>query len=216
MRHTPSEIDPAVHSYHLSKEKQQVRELLSGLIPVAGSVLTFAGLYGKDAIYFWEKRRALVHSIEHDANVFEQQKKHIKNRGAVTPCFGEAANVISSLANIKLIFDLVHLDFCGPYNKLKEDAIHLTMRHMVKKNGHLALTLMAARDGNLAGTQLVQNLEGGKAEYLGNRMEKLNSYIWAFSLEIGKEYKLKQCKTYHNDTLPNAPQMMFCLFKRNK
>lgn len=198
-------------SYLNSGEKNKIRLYLADLIPYHARVLTMAGEIGKDARIFIETKNAHVSSIEHNLEIFKKQQNSLKDKNAVM-YFGEINEILPFLEKHTTKFDLIFLDFCGPYDLKKETGIENAMK-LLGKNGHLAFSFMLAREmtNTLINTKMVESLEGGIRDYMKDKMDSIKAAVHNISSELKIEFKLLNAIQYtnSNDEVKAVPMAFF-------
>jgi len=211
------------YSFYLSKVKQEIREELSGLLQrFKGNkkVMTLGGIYAKDAKMF-ASQNATVFSIERNKDVFEKQKQEVKHYPIVT-ILGNVEDIIDDSIISGIDFDLVYLDYLGPYTSSKEKTIiSLIKNNTLSKDGYLCLTLELAREKEsfFSGTVIKDITCGGNiSEYYESRSSILEQGIKDLGVEYGVKFKTVMCKEYKNtdsegEVIKKAVPMLLLVYK---
>lgn len=205
--HTPS--------YFISDKKDEIRNLLCEVCPPYGNVLTLAGPMAKDARLFSERKHAKVSIIERDREAYGIQTNNTKDNPRIHRYFGEALDVVKTLSGLVEPFDLIYLDFCGPYSKSNEDTIFHTMKGVLACQGYLALTFLIGREHDIEQTRLASKLERGKHDYIADRVSAIEAILYHFSLDLGVRINIEKKFTYHNNDADSC-EMIFFLVRRVK
>jgi hypothetical protein len=202
-------------SYYRSSIKNEVRNLLADHCPKQANVLTLAGPYAKDAKLLIERCGAKVSSIEHDSSRFQDQKRLTKYQREFFKFQGEAVKLLPWLIEHAEPYNLIFLDFCGPYGPTNEQTIQLALKALAP-GGVLALTFLQGRENQLQETRLCREfLERGPQEYLQARMHGVRAIMQHFGREAGMRLQCVVSQEYRN-SYKDASEMMFFLYKHIK
>ena len=215
---------PEDSSFYFSEIKQKKRELILSLLSSMSSskvVLTLGGLYAKDAKMF-AAQGARVLSVEMDKDTFVKQKNELIHYPNVTPLFGKLENVIEQDFIHTFSFNLVYLDYLGPYNKSKEDTIiALFNKNLIAKDGYICLTVMLAREDkkNFKDTILLNvTCQDDINLYFENREDILAQTLRDIARASGKRLKTISIGRYRNNEIDlnissATPPMFLCIMK---
>lgn len=214
-------------SFYLSKTKQEIRNRINDLVksfsPNIPTVLTLAGAYGKDAKMF-ASQNARVISVEKDKETFEAQKKELQRVYNSITCFhGDLRDVIAEGKLDHYEFDLVYLDYLGPYTKSKEDTLsYLFENNLLIKNSYLCLTLELAREDTKNFKDTILNditCQGYPQRYFEDRLGIIKQAVKDTAHEYNRKLKTISMERYRNNDLDNkmynknCPPMMLLIMK---
>ena len=211
------ELSPTA-SFLRSDTKQQLRELIADHCPDYANVLTLAGPFGRDARLLIERKHAKVTSIEHSKRIFRTQVRNTKGKSAFTPIKGEVNEVLPILVKHYPPFEVVFLDFCGPYGPANEKSLETVISSkLLLKNGLLAITFMIGREARLNDTRLcTQFLEQGTKGYLENRVLSIEAMIQHLARESRTRYSPLIKPLVYRNRKQEATEMMLFFYKRVK
>ena len=204
------------NSYLDSPIKQEHREILKGiLMKKKGNkkVLTMSGLIGKDA-KMYASQNSVVFSIERDKEVFHKQVEELRQYPVVSLNTSMLDFIKSDFVE-KVLFDLVYLDYCGPYTRNTEDTLkEVFKKKIISQEGHLAITLALSRDGYqsiLSNTDLL-NLTccGDTRYYLENRVKVITATIKSIAKEHHITLLEKHRREYKNPG--SKMEMLFLVY----
>lgn len=220
-KETEQETRSKDFSFYTSETKQKIRDRVRSLLGSSAAnkkVLTLGGLYAKDAKMF-QAQNAVVFSVERDRGIFERQKKEVANY-PIVPVLGTVENFVKNPLAASLEFDLVYLDYLGPYTLSKEETLKSVLAgNTLKKGGHLCLTLELARDDakNIKGSVLESVTCGGNVEeYFADRQGCIEQAALDLAQKCSRKVKIVACESYRNQskkTGKNSPQMLFLALK---
>lgn len=214
-------------SFFDSWVKEMIRNQLAEICPLNANVMTLAGPEGKDAKTFASRKKARVTTVEHNRQIFEKQFRDFKYKSQIFPFFGEADEMLEVFGRSAPPFDLIYLDFCGPYSVSKERTIIKAMGKVLNPEGYLAITLLMSREYDIEQTKMASFLEMGGETYRRGKIKAVEAAIDHFSLETNVELRLEQSRKYSNDENEDgtkikredkaaAVSMMFLLYKKTR
>lgn len=204
-------------SYYRSSIKDEIRNVLAEHCPKHANVLTLAGPYAKDAKILIERCGARVSSIEHALPRFKAQCHLTKYQRDFHKYYGEAVDILPWLAKHAEPFDVVFLDFCGPYTLTNERTIELVLKGLLAPGGLLAITFLKGHDGDriLKETRLCSEwLERGPMEYRDDRLNKIGSALGHLARDAQTNLQRVHTQEYRNSD--DATEMMFFLYRQIK
>lgn len=220
-----TQLQESNFSFYRSSVKQSKRDKICDLLHSfkdSKTVLTLGGLYAKDAKMF-ASQDAQVISIERERHIFEKQKKELRAFRKIIPLYGTLEDIVEQKLFIQSFnFDLVYLDYLGPYTKSKEITFStLLSKNLLNKGSYFCLTLELAREDSklLKGTVLESvTCQGDIARYFDKRQSIIEQALKDLGSKYGRKLVTVSIETYRNNEgdggiSPGTPPMLLLIMK---